>query len=83
MCGLGLEHSMVTNPLHITSDGVAGYPAEVTLEDLPTLLICMAAGMIQGLALMPYASFRCSDCTRKDILVYLLSVAAGADGVDT
>ena len=33
LCGLGLEHSTVANPLHITSDGAAGFSAEVTLAD--------------------------------------------------
>ena len=85
MCGLGLEHSTVTNPLHITSDGAAGFPAEVTLADRSINSVALHGSRDdpQGLALMPEASFRCSDCTWKDALVCLLSVAAGADGVDT
>ena len=33
LCGLGLGHSTVSNPLHITTDGAAGSPAEATLAD--------------------------------------------------
>ena len=84
MCGLGLEHSTVANPLHITSDGAAGFSAEVTLADRSITSVALH-GSRDDTGPCPDARsiFRCSDCTQKDALVCLLFVAAGADGVDT
>ena len=82
MCGMGSEHSMVNNPLHITADYVAGSPAAGTLEDRSTNSVDMHdSGDDPGPC--PGAIRTRSDRTQQDILVYLLPMAAGADGVDT
>ena len=73
---------MVNNPLRITIDGVAGSPAAGTLEDRSTNSVDMH-GSRDGPVPCPDAICTRSDCTRQDILIYLLPMTAGADGVDT
>ena len=82
MCGLGSECSMVNNPLHITTDGVAGSPAAGTLEDRSTNSVDMHDSG-DGPGPHPDAIRTRSNRMRQDILIYLLPMAAGVDGVDT
>ena len=73
---------MVNNPLRITTDYVAGSPAAGTLEDRSTNSVDRHDSRDDP-GPRPDAICSRSDHTGHDILIYLLPMAAGADGVDT